>query len=206
MAQIKQIKGSDNLIPIEDFATAWGVSAKAVQNWAEFVYQAFEIVLPANGPFSDWQAQLLTVCAKHVSTKASLYHAETGERRRLKGSEFVEKMRRLRKEGHFQEFQKFQSFQNSQALAPAEELEDELLAEVGALTRESDQRVAKLKQAIAQREEQQVNEILDFVDNSDHRMLSKLTSGLQARKVLRSSEDGSPRADDAIEAAYERLD
>ncbi|MEP0913083.1 hypothetical protein NDI45_19410 [Leptolyngbya sp. GB1-A1] len=208
MVQTKQIKGSgDNLTPIEDFATAWGVNAKTVQNWSEFVYQAFEIVLPANGPFSDWQIQLLTLCAKHVSTKASLYHAETGERRRLKGSEFVEKMRRLRKEGHFQEFQKFQSFQNSQTLAPAEDLEDELLAEVGALTREGDERVAKLKQAIERKEDQQVSEILNFVDDSDHRMLSKLTSGLHARKALRSADDdASPCIDDAIEAAYERID
>ncbi|MEP0923455.1 hypothetical protein [Leptolyngbya sp. ST-U4] len=207
MAQIKPIKSSDALTPIADFANAWGVNEKTVQNWAEFVYQAFEIVLPSSGPFLDWQIELLSLCARHISTKASLYHAETGERRRLKGSEFVEKIRAMRKAGAFKELQKFQSFQNSPSLAPAEELEDELLAEVGALTREGDERIAKLKHAIERKEDQQVSEILNFVDDSDHRMLSKLTSGLHARKALRSADDdASPCIDDAIEAAYERID
>lgn len=205
MAQIKQIKGADPLTSIDDIAAAWGVSEKTVQNWCEFVYQAFEVILPAKGPFPEWGVQLLTLTAKHVSVKASLYFAETGERRRLKGSEFVAKMRRLRSEGHFQEFQQFRNFQNFQPLPPAEELEDELLAEVGQLTRESDERIAKLKRAIEQREESQVNELIEFVEDSDHRVLGKLTARLQASKLLKSVEGEAPRIDDAIEVAYQNL-
>lgn len=207
MAQTKQLKGTaDNLTPLADFANAWGVSEKTIANWCEFTYQAFEIVLPTSGPFSDWQIQLLTLCAKHVSTKANLYAPETGERRRLKGSEFIAKIRRMRGEGHFQEFQKFRNFQNSPTLPGAEELEDELLAEVGSLTREGDQRLAKLKQAIEKREDDQVEELVQFVEDSDHRVLGKLASRLQTSKVLRSVEEDRPCIDDAIEAAYECLE
>jgi hypothetical protein len=208
MVQAKQLKGSaaSDLTPIADIAAAWGVSEKTIANWCEFTYQAFEIILPSAGPYPDWAVQLLTLCAKHVSVKANLYHAETQERRRLKGSEFVAKMRRLRSQGHFQEFQKFRNFQNSPALPDAEELEDELLAEVGSLTREGDERINKLKQAIAQREDQQVEELVEFVENSDHRVLSKLASRLQTSRLLQSVEEGRPRADDAIEAAYQWIE
>lgn len=150
--------------------------------------------------------KLLILTAKHVSAKAALYTAETGERRRLKGSEFVAKIRKLRSEGHFQEFQKFQNFQKSATIAPAEELEDEILAEVGQLTREGDQRIAKLKQAIEQREDDQVEELASFVEGSDHRVLGKLANRLQASKLLKTVEENQPRIDDAIEAAYQRLD
>jgi hypothetical protein len=211
MVQPKQIKESADLMPndsvapiaIADFATTWGVSEKTIANWCEFTYQAFEIVLPSSGALPDWGVQLLTLCAKHVSQKASLYFAETGERRRLKGSEFIAKIRQLRTAGHFQEFQKLQKFQNSQALEPAAELEDELLAEVGQLTREGDQRIAQLKQAIEQREDQQVSELVEFVEGSDHRMLSKLTARLKTNKALKGITDPSPRIDDAIEVAYQ---
>lgn len=206
MVQTKQIKATGETTLIADFANAWGVSEKTITNWCEFTYQAFEIVLPTSGPFTDWQIQLLTVCAKHVSVKANLYTAETGERRRLKGSEFIAKIRRMRQGGHFQEFQNFQNFQNSPTLAPAEELEDELLAEVGSLTREGDERIDKLKKAIAQREDQQVEELVEFVEDSDHRVLSKLAARLQTSRLLQTVEEGRPRADDAIEAAYKRID
>jgi signal transduction histidine kinase len=203
MTQTKQIKASAELTPIADFANAWGVSEKTIANWCEFTYQAFEIVLPSSGSLPDWGVQLLTLCAKHVSQKANLYFADTGEKRRLKGSEFIAKIRQLRKEGHFQDFQKFQNFQKFQALAPAAELEDDLLAEVGALTREGDQRIAQIKQAIEQREEQQITELAEFVEDSDHRMLSKLTARLQISKLLKATSDQPPRIDDAIDVAYQ---
>jgi hypothetical protein len=84
------------LTSIDEFANAWGVSTKTVGNWVEFVYQAYEVLLPISGPFPYWGVQLLTGCAKHVSEKASRYFSETGERRRLKGTEFVKKVRLLR--------------------------------------------------------------------------------------------------------------
>lgn len=205
MAQTKQLKGSgEKLTPIEDIATAWGVSTKAVQNWTEFVYQGFEILLPSNGPFPEWGVQLLTLTAKHVSTKANLYFAETGEKRRLKGAEFIAKIRRLRLEGHFEEFSHFQNFQKSGSMADATELEDDLVAEVGQLTRENDQRIYKLKQAIEAREEEQVNELVEFVENSDHRVLSKLTNRLQATKALKGLTEEAPSID-AIDVTFKRI-
>jgi hypothetical protein len=207
MAPTKQLKDTANpLTPIDDLAAAWGVSNKTVQNWCEFVYQAFEIILPASGPFPDWGVQLLTLAAKHVSVKAALYTAETGERRRLKGSEFVAKIRQMRTEGHFQEFQKFRNFQNFQPLEPAAELEDDLLAEVGSMTRSGDERIAHIKQAIERRENQQVDELIDFVEASDHRVLSKLTARLQASNVLKAAAEPLPSIEDAIEAAYQWIE
>jgi hypothetical protein len=207
MTQTKQLKPiAADLTPIADFANAWGVSEKTIANWCEFTYQAFEIVLPSSGALPDWGIHLLTLCAKHVSQKANLYFADTGERRRLKGSEFIAKMRQLRSEGHFQDFQNFQNFQNFQDLAPAAELEDELLAEVGQLTREGDQRIAQLKQAIERREDQQVTELAEFVEDSDHRMLSKLTARLQTSRTLKAATEQQPRIGDAIEVAYQIQD
>lgn len=206
MTQTKQIKASSSPTPITDIAAAWGVSEKTVQNWCEFVYQAFEIILPSAGPYPEWGVQLLTITAKHVSGKAALYTAETGERRRLKGSEFVAKIRRLRNEGHFQEFQNFQNFQHSPAIPTAEELEDDLLAEVGEITRKSDQRLAKLKAAIDQREDEQIEQLVGFVEGSDHRMLGKLSSRLQASRQLKAVEEQGATIDDAIETAYTTLD
>lgn len=206
MTQSRQIKGSAEMTTIADFANAWGVSEKTIANWCEFTYQAFEIVLPISGPFPDWSIQLLSLCAKHVSAKANLYFADTGEKRRLKGSEFISKMRRLRSEGHFQEFQKFQNFQNSQTLAPADELEDELLAEVGQLTREGDQRIAQIKRAIELREEMRVNDLVQFVEASDHRVLGKLTARLKTSKALQAATQNQPCVDDAIEVAYKPID
>lgn len=209
MAQIKPLKDpetsiEDRLMTIADIANAWGVSEKTVSNWAEFVYQAFEIILPASGPYPEWGVKLLSIAAKHVSAKASAYTSETGERRRLKGSEFIAKIRRLRSEGHFAEFQQFQNFRNAATLPTAEDLEDELVAEVGALTRETDERFAKLKSAIVQREEQQVNDLVGFVESSDHRVLGKLTSRLAANKMLKGVTDEQPSID-AIEVAYQKL-
>lgn len=203
----RQLKAASNerQTTIEEFAAAWEVSPKAVQNWCEFIYQAFEIVLPSSGPFPEWSMQLLSLAAKHISSKASLYFSETGEKRRLKGSEFVNKVRRMRLEGHFQEFQKFRNFQDSPELADAVDLEDELLAEVGQFTREGDQRLHQLKAAIAKREDQQVEELAQYVEGSDHRMLGKLTKRLQAGKLLNGVPDGKARADDAIDIAFERL-
>lgn len=206
MAQTKQIQASNSLTPITDISAAWGVSEKTVQNWCEFVYQAFEIILPSAGPYPDWGVQLLTITAKHVSGKAALYTAETGERRRLKGSEFVAKVRKMRGEGHFQEFQNFQNFQHSPAMPTAEELEDNLFAEVGQLTRQSDERISKLKAAIAAKEDAQVEELVGYVEGTDHRMLNKLSARLQASRQLGAVEEEGATIDDAIETAYTTLD
>lgn len=206
MAQAK-LKAADSPTPIEDFANAWGVSPKTVQNWVEFVYQGFEILLPSSGPFPEWSVQLLTLCAKHVSEKASLYFAETGERRRLKGTEFVKKIRSLRSQGHFKEFDQFRHFQQFQNFNPdqtAEELEDETLAELGTLTRQGDLDLNRIKETIEAKEDAEIEELAEFIEDSDRRKMGKLIRRLQTGKLPDASET-STSISEAIDVAFERL-
>lgn len=197
MAQ--KLKPNEGLIPIEDVAAAWGVDPRTIKNWCEFVYQSFEIMLPSGGPFPEWGVQLLNLTAKHVSEKASLYFSETGERRRLKGSEFVKKIRSLRAEGHFQEFQKFQKFQNFRPEGNAEDLEDETLAELAELTRQEDETVHRIKETIERREDEQIEELADFIEDGDRRKMSKLVRRLRTGKASTAS------IANAIDVAYSRL-
>jgi hypothetical protein len=197
---VTKLKPAEGLTSIADFANAWGVTEKTVSNWVEFTYQAFEVLLPSNGDFPDWGIQLLTLCAKHVSEKSSLYFAETGERRRLKGSEFVKKIRTLREEGHFAEFQKFQKFRNpSTSIDPADALEDEALAELGAITRRSDSELSRIKGAIEQHEDAEVEELAAFIEGRDQRKMSKLVRRLQTGKPA------SACVGAAIDVAYRQL-
>lgn len=200
----KQLKAADSLTPIEDFANAWGVSTKTVQNWVEFTYQAFEILLPSNGPFPEWGIQLLTLCAKHISTNATLYFAETGETRRLKGTEYVKKIRSLRSEGHFQQFEQFRNFQKFQNFNPeetAEELENETLAELGTLTRSSDLNLNHIKETIEAKEDEEIEALAEFIEDSDRRKMGKLLRRLKTGKLP----DSSASMSEAIEVAFERL-
>lgn len=199
----KPLPAAEKLTPIDDIATAWGVTPKTINNWCEFVYQAFGIMLPSNGPFPKWAVDLLTLCAKHISEKASLYYAETGEKRRMKGVEFVAKIRKLREEGHFEEFQKFQNFQNFQ---DSEDVSDDVLAEVGAIVRESDQELMQIKRAIAKHEEAQVEELAQFIEDAPRRKTNKLLSRLQARKVLREVQEEQPSIGTTIDVAFTNED
>lgn len=200
----KALKGAtETLTPIADFANAWGVSEKTVQNWAEFTYQAFEILLPNAGPFPEWGVQLLTLCAKHVSEKASLYYTETDERRRLKGTEYVRKIRTMRTEGHFQEFQKFQKFQNLQNFQSdeptADDLEDETFSEVGAIARRADTDLSRIKQTVEAQEDAEIEEIAAFIEDSDRRKMAKLT------RRLRTGQPQLSGVTQAIDVAFKRL-
>ncbi|NEQ20699.1 MAG: hypothetical protein F6K28_15965 [Microcoleus sp. SIO2G3] len=195
----KPLPTADKLTPIDDIATAWGVTPKTVNNWCEFVYQGFGIMLPSNGPFPQWAVKLLELCAKHISEKASLYYAETGEKRRIKGADFVSKMRRLRAEGHFQEFEKFQNSQNSQTV---EDVSDDVLAEVGAIVRESDQELMQIKTAIDQHEDAQIEELAQFIEDAPQRKKSKLLNRLQTGRVLRGVQDEQPTIGTTIDVAY----
>lgn len=199
---VQKLKPSEGLTAIEDFANAWGVSHKTVQNWVEFTYQAFEILLPSAGPFPEWGIQLLTLCAKHVSEKASLYFTETGEKRRLKGTEYVRKIRALRQDGHFQEFEQFRNFQKFQNFDPgeaAEQLEDEALGELGKVTRRSDSDLSRIKQTIETREDADIEELAEFIEDSDRRKMAKLVRRLQTGKLPGAS------MGQAIDVAYRRL-
>jgi len=192
MVNSKQLKpATDKLTPIADFANAWGVSEKTAQNWVEFTYQAFEILLPNAGPFPEWGIEILTICAKHVSEKASLYYAETSERRRLKGTEYVKKIRSMRLEGHFQGFQKFQKLQNFQHLEPDQELADDTFSELGAIARRNDSNITRIKETIEAEEDAEIEELATFIEDADLRKMSKLARRLKT---------GQPRASGILEA------
>lgn len=181
---------TEDLTPIEAIADNWGVSTKTVNNWVEFIYQAFEIMLPISGPFPGWGVQLLDLVGKHISSKAALYFSETGEIRRLKGSEFINKIRLLRQQGHFGELQKFQNFrqyQEEKEELDELELENEALAEFASITRGQDQSVAGIKATIERKEDEEIDELINFLEDSDRRKMIKLVSRLKGRKLSAGS-------------------
>lgn len=175
-----QAKTREKTTPIVDVANAWGVSEKAVKNWVEFVYQAFDVLLPAAGPYPEWGVKLLELTAKHISEKSSFYYSETGETRRLKSVEFIKKIRLLRQAGHFQEFQKFQNFQKS----PEESEEDDALAGMASITRGIDQEVEQAKARIDNYADQKMGELGDYIDRTPLRMLGMLGERLASRRKI----------------------
>jgi hypothetical protein len=195
----RTVREGESLTSIEDFAASWGVTPKTVQNWVEFTYQAFEIPLPSSGPFPEWGVQLLNGCAKHVSERASLYFAETGERRRLKGTEYVRKVRTMRAAGQFAEYDPFRNVQNFSALGNAADLENEVLGELGAITRESDTAMARIKDQVERREDEQVEELAQFLEGSDRRKMAKLL------QRLRQSQPSEGSVQEAIDVAYQSV-
>jgi hypothetical protein len=202
MRQLRGVKPSPNeeLTTIGDFADRWEVSMKTVENWVEVVYLAFDIHLPKSGPFPEWGVKLLEILAKHVSQKATLYFAETQENRRLKGGEFIKKIRHMRKEGHFEEFMKFRKFQTPELQRDEEEEEDlETLAELGAIARQQDEQLNNALQAVEQREDEQIDKLVRFMEKSDERRMSKLARRLRTRAV--SGTDTS----DAIDVSFGKV-
>lgn len=183
------------MIPIADVANAWGVSEKAIKNWVEFVYQAFDVLLPGAGPYPEWGVDLLNITGKHVSEKASFYFAETGESRRLKSAEFIRKIRKMRLDGHFQEFQKFQNSRMTQA----EVDEDEAVAGMAAITRGIDQEVERAKAKVDQYATKKMDELGDYIDRTPLRML-----GMLGDRMERRSQIGG--VNDVIDVTYSRVE
>ncbi len=183
------------LTPIGDIANAWGVSEKAVKNWCEFVYQAFDILLPAAGPYPEWGVKLLEITAKHISIKSSFYFAETGETRRLKGAEFINKIRSMRMQGHFQEFQQFQNLRPTQA----EVDEDQAVAELAAITRGIDQEVEQAKARIDRYADRKMDELADHIERTPLRMMGSLSDRLKQRRQLSG-------INDVIDVTYSRVE
>lgn len=168
------------LTPIADIANAWGVSEKQVKNWVEFVYQAFDVLLPSAGPYPEWGVRLLEITAKHISIKSSFYFPETGETRRLKSHEFIKKIRGMRKEGHFAEFQQFQNLRPTQA----EVEEDQAVAELAAITRGIDQEVERAKSKIDAYADTKMDELADHIERTPLRMMGSLSERLKKRRQL----------------------
>lgn len=185
MRQLRAAKtaSSDSLTDIQHVADTWEVDPKTVEKWTEIVYLAFDVQLPKSGPFPLWGVKLLEIVGKHISKKATLYFAETQEARRLKATEFIKKIRHMRQEGHFEEFQNFQNFQKSQNFQsddePDEDEDLEILAEMGAIARQQDNELLNIKRQIEQREDEIIDEVATFIQNTDNRKKSKLARRLK---------------------------
>ncbi|NJR40391.1 MAG: hypothetical protein HC781_18150 [Leptolyngbyaceae cyanobacterium CSU_1_4] len=180
--KLREIK---ELTPIEEVATFWGVTPKTIRNWLEFVYQAFGVVLPQSGDLPRHGVEMLSITAKHISPDAGKYYQETGEKRRLRSSEFIAKIRRLREQGQFQDYQQFQNFQNFQPVPLTEEIEDDLLADIAGIERGEDDMIANMQKAIEKREDQQVENFAQFLEQSPRRKMQKLAAQLSARRACK---------------------
>lgn len=190
MRQLRAAKAapSDTLTSIEHVADTWEVDPKTVEKWTEIVYLSFDVALPKTGPFPEWGVRLIEIVAKHISKKATLYFAETQEARRLKGTELIKKIRHMRKEGHFDEFEQFRNFQKFQNFQPDEDDDElELLATMGATARQQDSEINNIKRTIEAREDEQIDELVDFMGQSDQRKMTKLAQRLKQRQLTGST-------------------
>ena len=187
----------NQLTNLSDFANAWEVDDRTVKNWVTYVYQAFEIILPAAGPFPAWAVRLLELTAKHISKKANLYYAETGETKRLTSVQYVQKIRSLRLAGHFKEFDQFRNFQKSQNYQPADN-GDEALAGLGEITQNIDSEFDQAQAAVSSYEDKKVDEFIEFVDAAPQRILGKLSQRLQQNRY-------NTGIGDVVDVAYNRL-
>ncbi|PZV09160.1 MAG: hypothetical protein DCF22_18940 [Leptolyngbya sp.] len=199
MRQLKQAPSND-LVSVEHIADTWEVDPKTIGKWADIIYLAFDIQIPKSGPFPLWAVQLLELAAKHISKRATLYFAETQESRRLKATEFVRKIRHLRQEGHFLEFQQFQKFQNFQPEADDDQ-DDELetLTELAAIAQTQDEQLHNAQQTFEAREDEQIEKLATFIENSDQRRMGKLARRLKTRQLSGTT------ADQALDVSFRRL-
>lgn len=197
MRQLKQAPSND-LVAIQHVADTWEVDPKTIGKWADIIYLAFDIRIPKVGPYPAWAVALLEICAKHISEKATLYFPETQEARRLKGNEFIKKIRHLRQEGHFQEFQQFQKFQNFQSDQNEQDDELETLAELATIAETQDEQLFNAQQAFEAREDEQIEKLVTFIENSDQRRMGKLARRLKTRQL-----EGTT-ADQALDVSFRR--
>lgn len=199
LQRVKTPTGED-LISVEHLADSWEVDPKTIGKWTDIIYLAFDVSLPKSGPYPLWGVQLIELCAKHISKKATLYFAETQEGRRLKATEFIRKIRHLRQEGHFQEFTRFQKFQKLQPDPTAEE-EDEIdtLTELAAIAQTQDEQLFNAQQMFEAREDEQIEKLANFIEGTDQRRMHKLARRLQIRQIRGTS------TDQAIDVSFRRL-
>lgn len=198
MRQLKQATSSD-LVAIQHVADTWEVDPKTIGKWTDIIYLAFDIRIPKVGPYPVWAVNLIEICAKHISEKATLYFPETQEARRLKGNEFIKKIRHLRQSGHFQEFQQFQKFQNFQQ---PDDQDDELetLVELAAIAESQDEQLHNAKQTFEDREDEQIEKLVTFIENSQQRRMGKLARRLRTRQL-----SADTTADQTLDASFRRL-
>ncbi|MDX2241402.1 MAG: hypothetical protein NW224_12020 [Leptolyngbyaceae cyanobacterium bins.302] len=209
---MRQLKGArspqaEDLISVQHVADTWEVDPKTIGKWTDIIYLAFDIQIPKSGPFPMWAVQLLELCGKHISMRATLYFAETQETRRLKATEFVRKIRHLRQEGHFQQFQQFQKFQNFQPDQTQDDDQDdelETLTELAAIAQVQDEQLYNAQKAFEEREDEQIEKLASFIEKTNDRRMSKLSRRL---KQLKGSDptEADTSFDQALDVSFRRV-
>jgi DNA-binding transcriptional regulator YiaG len=179
---------ADVEMSIAQMAEKWGVGEKTIENWTEFVYQAFGHSIPKRGAFYYVDTFLLDLVGMHVSKKASEFYRQTGESKRLKGSDFVEKVRGCFEARNFNKFSKIPGFlEILEILAQSRtvedmpeadeddsELDDTTYASMSAIVRSATSELSQIKQTILRHEDQELEEIADIIRNSQQRRMKKL--------------------------------
>lgn len=180
---------ADVEMSIAQMAQKWGVGEKTIENWTEFVYQAFGHSIPKRGSFYYVDTFLLDLVGMHVSKKASEFYRQTGESKRLKGSDFVEKVRSCFESRNFNAFSKIQNFaeileilaqtRTEEAIDPDDDdqdLDDVTYASMSAIVRATTSEVSQYRQAILRNEDQELRELADTIKNTKNRRARKLAA------------------------------
>lgn len=164
-------------------------STKTIESWTEFAYQSFGHSIPKKGPFYHVDVFLLDLVGMHVSTRASEFYRVTGESRRLKGAELVEKVRGCFEARNFNKFSKIPGFleileilaqtRSEEALQTEDEddeneLTDTNYAQMSAIVRSTTSKITQIKQTILRHEDQALEELADVIKNADKRRMKKL--------------------------------
>ncbi len=176
-------------VSIGQMAEKWGVSEKTIENWTEFSFQAFGHSIPKRGAFYHVDIFLLDLVGMHVSKRAPEFYRQTGESKRLKGADFVEKVRSCFEVKNFNKFSKVPGFlevleilaqtRSDEAVESDDDdqdLNDATYASMSAIVRSTTSEIGQFKQAILRNEDQELQELADTIKNTKTRRLKKLAA------------------------------
>jgi|GEM_PF-1240395 len=173
---------------IAQMAEKWQVGEKTIENWTEFSYQAFGHSIPKRGAFYYVDTFLLDLVGMHVSKRAPEFYRQTGESKRLKGSDFVEKVRSCFESRNFNKFSKVQNFAEILEIlaqtrttesadhddSDESEFDDQSYASMSAIVRTATSELSQIKQTILRHEDQELADLADIIKNSKQRRMRKL--------------------------------
>ncbi len=100
----------------------------------------------------------------------------------------------MRQGGHFENFQTFQNFQPGSG--DFDEDDTEAIAELAAIVRGQERQMTDAMSVIEAREDEQVEKLATFIENSDVRRMGKLARRLRTRAL------SGTQTDDAINVSY----
>ena len=206
---------TDVEMSIAAMAEKWQVGEKTIENWTEFSYQAFGHSIPKRGAFYYVDTFLLDLVGMHVSKRAPEFYRQTGESKRLKGSDFVEKVRSCFESRNFNKFSKVQNFAEIlEILAQTRttdvdhddedesEFDDQSYASMSAIVRTATSELSQIKQTILRHEDQELADLADIIKNSKQRRMRKLAGLLN---VTVDEVQSDPQVNQLASAIYKPL-